>query len=151
VEAVLENLGAGVISARSAARGVNLCSIPNLRFDALVLGPSLLDPGLGSLLERVLSVQAAVRVLVLTAGNSDPAGSSTMTPLSLCWALECTGCEYSILDAPWTELRLQGSLQELLARTCKSVAYGHVAKGDEDDCFPGEAQCPSWLRTRVKL
>lgn len=151
VKVALENLGVGVISAQSAARAVNLCSSPHFRFDVLVLGPSVLDPGLGSLLGRVLSSQTVLRVLVLTAGNLGPAGSSTMTPLAVCWALERTGCEYSLLDDPWTRPRLHRCLQELLERAYEPAAHGYVTKGAVDGPIPGGNQCPTWLRTRVKL
>ena len=150
-KAVLENLGVGVISARSAARALDLCNAPHLRFDVLVLGPSLLDPGLDSFLKRVVTFQKALRVLVLIAGNLDPAGGSTMTPLAVCWALERIGCEYSLLDDPWTGPRLLRCLQELLARSCEPVAYEHASKGAEEDRFPGGTQRPSRMRTRVKL
>jgi hypothetical protein len=150
-EVVLENLGVGVIAARSAARALDLCNAAHLRFDALVLGPSLLDCGLDSFLRRVISVQKTLRVLALTAGDPHLAGGSTMTPLAVCWALERIGCEYSLLDAPWTGLRLHECLQELLARPCARVASEHLAKGAEDARFPGRTQCPSRSGTRVKL
>ena len=150
-EVVLENLGIGVISARSAARALDLCNVAHLRFDVLVLGPSLLDSGLGSFLGSVLSLQKTLRVLVLTAGSPHLPGGSTMTPLAVCWALECIGCEYSLLDAPWTAPRLRQCLQELLARPCAPVASEHVAKGAENDRYPGGTEYPSPVRTRVKL
>ena len=150
-KAVLENMGIGVISARSAARALDLCNAPHLRFDVLVLGPSLLDPGLDMSLKRVLSLQPGLRVLALTAGNRDPAAGSRMTPLAVCWALERIGCEYSLLDDPWTGPRLLQCLQELLARSCEPVAYEHASQGAEDDRFPGGTQRPSRMRTRVKL
>ena len=150
-EVILENLGIGVISARSAAQALDLCYVAHLRFDVLVLGPSLLDSGLDSFLGRALSVQKTLRVLVLIAGSPHLAGGSTMTPLAICWSLERIGCEYSLLDAPWTAPRLHQCLEELLARPCLPVAFEHVAKGDEDDRFSGWTEWPSPVRTRVKL
>jgi hypothetical protein len=151
VKATLESLGVGVISARSTARALDLCSAPHLRFGVLVLGPSLLDSGLGSLLERVLPLQGGIRVLVLTQGNSGPSKGSTMTPLAICWALECSGCEYSLLDDPWTGARLQGCLQELLARACRAVASGDGVQGVEDGRPPWGTRRPSCTRIRGKL
>jgi CheY-like chemotaxis protein len=150
-EVVLEDLGVAVISARSAARALDLCNAAHLRFEVLVVGPSQLDGGLESFLGRVLSVQKTLRVLALTAGNRHHAGGPTMTPLGVCWSLERLGCEYSLLDAPWTGPRLHQCLQELLARPYAPVAFEHVAKGSEDDRFPVGTQRPSPVRTRLKL
>lgn len=151
VKAALENLGVGVISARSAARALDLCNPAHLRFDVLVLGPSLLDLGLSGFLGRALSVQRALRVLVLTAGNLDAADGSTMTPLAVCWALEGIGCEYSLLDDPWTGPRLYRCLQELLARPWEPAVYRNSANEAEEDRFAGGTRFPSRARTRVKL
>jgi hypothetical protein len=150
-EVVLEDLGVAVISARSATRALDLCNSAQFRFDVLVVGPSLFDGGLESFLGRALSVQKTLRVLALTAGNPHHAGGPTMTPLAVCWSLERLGCAYSLLDAPWTGPRLRQCLQELLARPCVPVAFEHVANGSEDDRFPVGTQCPSPVRTKLKL
>lgn len=122
LKTVLENRAVGVVSVRSAGRALELCSTPNLRFDALVLGPSLLEAGLASFIGRALSLRPALRLLVLAAGNLEPPGDSTMTPLSVCWSLERTGCEYSLLADPWTGPRLHECLRELLGRACEPAA-----------------------------
>jgi hypothetical protein len=118
---VMESLDVGVVSARSAGRALDLLATPHLRFDALVLGPSVLDAEVCGLLVRALSRKPALRVLALTVGDRRPAGGS-MTPLAICWALERGGCEYSLLDDPWTRPRLRQCLDELLGRAREPAA-----------------------------
>lgn len=150
VKALLENFAVGVVSARSSGRALELCSTPHLRFDALVLGPSLLEAKLDSFLGRVLSLQPALRVLVLTSADLDPAGGSALTPLSVCWALERIGCEYSLLDDPWTGPRLHLYLQELLGARLRTGALEACREAPAQDRFPEGDRCPSSLRRRPR-
>ena len=53
-EGRLAEPGRGVVSARFTGRALDFCNTQHLRFDVLVLGPSLLEPGLGGFLGRVL-------------------------------------------------------------------------------------------------
>jgi hypothetical protein len=145
VKVLLESVGVGVVSARSSGRAVDLCNTPHLRFDALVLGPSLLDPGLGGLLGRILSAQRALPVLVLTGDDPGLARGSTMTPLSVCWVLERAGCEYSLLDAPWTGPRLHQCLNELLEGRLRTGGLEARQKHTAQDPVPERTKCPSWL------
>jgi CheY-like chemotaxis protein len=146
VKAVLEDHAVGVVSARSTERALELCKTPPLRLDALVLGPSLLEPGLRGFLGRVFSLRPALRVLALTAGNLDPAGGSTMTPLAVCWALESVGCEYSLLDHPWTGPRLHRCLEELLGGWLETSGGETSQKELAQDGLPERNPSPSWLR-----
>lgn len=118
----LKSLSVGVISARSTGRALEFCSTPHLRFSALVVGPSLFDAAPDSSLRPVLAVRKGLRVLGLIAGRLAPAGDTRMTPLGVCWALEGLGCQYSLLEEPWTGARLHPCLRELLGRSFEPAA-----------------------------
>jgi hypothetical protein len=122
LKTAFEELSTGVISARSATRALEFCKAAHLRFGALVVGPSVLDISLDTLLLHILSLRKELRVLALVAGSLVPPNGSRMTPLAVCWALERLGCRYSLLDEPWTGARLRECLQELLGHSFEPAA-----------------------------